>query len=112
ELLELRQLDEELDRALERSRSIERPRWWRRALGLGPELGDAPFRRIAELQVDAAVLFEEVNNSLKMLGDQYLARIYRLANQRLHLGEWDATILRKLETLENLYDKMHDFQAN
>jgi hypothetical protein len=112
ELLELRQLDEELDRALERSRSIERPRWWRRTLGLGPELGDAPFRRIAELQVDAAVLFEEVNNSLKMLGDQYLARVYRLASQRLHLGEWDATILRKLDTLENLYDKMHDFQAN
>jgi uncharacterized Rmd1/YagE family protein len=69
------------------------------------------MQRIAELQVDAATLFEEVNNSLKMLGDQYLARVYRLASQRLHLPEWDATILRKLNTLESIYEKMHNFET-
>ena len=82
-------------------------------LGLGlARRGDAAIKRIAELQVDAAVLFEEVNNSLKMLGDQYLARVYRLSSERLHLAEWDASILRKLNTLESMYDKVHDFETN
>jgi hypothetical protein len=46
------------------------------------------------------------NGSQKLLGDQYLARVYRLASQRFHLEVWDASILRKLETLESIYDKM------
>ena len=39
------------------------------------------------MQVESAVLFEGVNNALKLLGDQYLARVYRLASQRFHLEE-------------------------
>jgi len=49
-----------------------------------------------------------VNNVLKLLGDQYLARVYRLTAQRFHLNEWDASILRKLETLESIYQKISD----
>jgi uncharacterized Rmd1/YagE family protein len=45
---------------------------------------------------------------LKLLGDQYLARVYRLVSQRFHLEAWDASILRKLETLESIYGKMSD----
>lgn len=56
--------------------------------------------------MDSAILFERVTNTLKLLGDQYLARVYRLAAQRFHLQSWDTTILRKLDTLDNLYDKM------
>jgi hypothetical protein len=66
---------------------------------------------IAELQVDSALIFERVTNTLKLLGDQYLARVYRLVSQRFHLEEWDASILRKLETLENIYGKMSDRAA-
>jgi hypothetical protein len=112
ELLEMRFLDGELDRALEQSHARQPARGWRKLLGLGPSIGgESPLQRIAELQVDAATLFEEVNNSFKMLGDQYLARVYRLASQRLHLPEWDASILRKLNTLESLYEKLHDFET-
>ena len=49
-----------------------------------------------------------MTNTLKLLGDQYLARVYRLASQRFHLEAWDASILRKLQTLENIYGKMSD----
>jgi uncharacterized Rmd1/YagE family protein len=49
-----------------------------------------------------------VTNTLKLLGDQYLARVYRLVSQRFHLEDWDASILRKLETLESIYGKMSD----
>ena len=62
--------------------------------------------------MDNAVLFEGVNNALKLLGDQYLARVYRLVSDRFHLAEWDASILRKLQSLESIYQKLSDEAAN
>jgi len=69
------------------------------------------MRRIARLQMDSAILFEGVNNALKLLGDPYLSRVYRLAAHRLHLPDWDASIIRKLGTLESIYDKIADRQS-
>ena len=67
--------------------------------------------RIAELQVDSAVLYEGVNNALKLLGDQYLARVHRLIAQRFHLPDWDASIRRKIQTVESIYQKISDRQS-
>ena len=105
ELLEMRILDEQLDRALDEGYE---------ALSRKPPLLSFPgsyhkdTTRIAQLQVDSALLFERVTNTLKLLGDQYLARVSRLASQRFHLEDWDASILRKLQTLESIYGKMSD----
>ena len=110
ELLEMRYLDQKLDRALNQAfESLSKP-----TLSLPRLLGyyGADLRRVAELQVDNAVLFEGVNNTLKLLGDQYLARVYRTANQRFHLKEWDESILRKLQTLESIYEKISDQASN
>jgi hypothetical protein len=107
ELLEVRFLDDRLDGMLDRT--------YDHAL-LGEGGGrrasrKADMRRIAGLQMDAALLFESVNNALKLLGDQYLARVYRLAAQRFHLADWDQSIQRKVSTLEGIYRKMADDQA-
>jgi hypothetical protein len=110
ELLEMRYLDQRLDRALDQAYdTLSRP-----LLNLLRVFGyySAALRRVAELQVDNAILFEGVNNTLKLLGDQYLARVYRLVNKRFHLEEWDASILRKLETLESIYEKISDQAAS
>ena len=61
--------------------------------------------------MDSAILFEGVNNALKLIGDQYLARLYRLAAHRLHLPDWDSSILRKLQTAESIYTKLSDQQT-
>ncbi len=106
ELLELRYLDARLDAALEDAHEAVQA-----GTGLLGRASAANLRRIAGMQVDAAMLFEGVNNALKLVGDQYLARVYRLAGQRLHLPQWDASILRKLGTLETIYDKINDRQA-
>ncbi len=105
ELLEMRILDEQLDRALDEGYEAlsQKPR----LLSL-PGSHEKDITHIAQLQVDGALLFEHVTNTLKLLGDQYLARVYRLASQRFHLEAWDASILRKLETLESIYTKMSD----
>ena len=105
ELLEMRILDEQLDRALDEGyEALSRTP---RLLSL-PGSHDKDMTHIAQLQVDNALIFERVTNTLKLLGDQYLARVYRLVSQRFHLEDWDASILRKLQTLESIYGKMSD----
>ena len=64
------------------------------------------------MQVDGAILFERVSNAPKLLGDQYLARVYRLAAQRFHLNEWNGSILRKLDAMESIYKQMHERAAS
>ncbi len=105
ELLEMRFLDQRLDDALDLAydRLSKRSRKWFQFPS-----GPADLRAISQWQVDSAILFEGVNNVLKLLGDQYLARLYRLVAQRFHLADWDGSILRKLETLESIYQKISD----
>lgn len=109
ELLEMRYLDDKLDDALDESYVTLTRRGWQDSARWSMPLKQ--MRRVAQLQVDSAVLFEGVNNALKLLGDQYLARVYRAASQRLHLNEWDASIIRKLQTLESIYQKLTDRHA-
>ena len=73
ELLEIPYLDQKLDRALNQAYETlaKRPVSLSRLLGYD----SADLRSVAELQVDNAVIFEGVNNTLKLLGDQYLARV-------------------------------------
>ena len=106
ELLEVRFLDDRLDGMLDRT-------YDHALLGAGRHASrKADMRRIAALQMDSALLFEAVNNALKLLGDQYLARVYRLAAQRFHLPDWDQSIQRKVSTLEGVYRKIADDRAS
>jgi len=104
QLLEMRWLDSRLDRDLEEA--YESPI---RRLPLGPRAKD--LQRIGQMQVDAAILFERVRNALKLLGDQFFARLYRLAAGRFQLAEWDASIQRKLDTLDSIHGKVNDHAA-
>jgi hypothetical protein len=108
ELLEMRFLDARLDLALDEAYVVTSRE--RGGAGLLRSSGGERFR-IAQLQVDSAFLFGRVSNALKLVGDQYLARVYRALAQRFHLSEWDAGIQRKLETLESLYEKLTDRAA-
>ncbi len=110
ELVERRFLDHQLDQALDEGYNALMKRRWSKFRWPGSL--DSKLRHIAGLQVDSAILFERVTNTLKLLGDQYLARVYRLGSQRFHLQGWDTSIVRKLETLDNLYGKMSDNRSN
>jgi hypothetical protein len=108
ELLEMRYLDNQLDHALEQAFAVaSRPSRF-----FSTRQQSADLREIARLQADASLLFEQVNNALKLVGDQHLSRLYRAALARFHLPDWDASILRKLHTLDSLYGKTSDRAAN
>jgi hypothetical protein len=113
ELLEMRFLDDRLDTALDRSHEMLWGNETRRhsLRSLVRREARSAMRSIATLQIDSAVLFESVNNAVKLLGDQFLARLYRLTARRFHLEEWDASILRKLETLDSIYAKLENEQS-
>ena len=110
ELLEMRYLDHQLDDALDRSyEAISHQTWMQKLI---PGSSGAGIRSVSQMQVDGAILFERVSNAPKLLGDQYLARVYRLAAQRFHLAEWSASSLRKLDAIETIYKQMHDRAAS
>jgi hypothetical protein len=70
------------------------------------------LRELGELKVEANGLFERTSNVLKLVGDQYLSRLYRLLATRFHLPEWERAIQRKLEVLEGVYEVISDQAAH
>jgi hypothetical protein len=109
ELLELRALDEQLDRGVDEAYSV----LTRKLPWLGSfSTRAADVGQVSQLQADAAVLFEGVDNALKLLGDQYLARLYRVASDRFHLPQWDTAIERKLRVLDGIYEKLSSRAAS
>jgi len=104
ELLELRDLDDALDHGVETAYGVLSRRdrsWW-----AGLRTPQSELDAVAQAQADAAVLFEGVDNALKLLGDQYLARLYRAVSDRFHLPQWDAAIERKLGVLDSIHQKL------
>jgi hypothetical protein len=106
QLLVMRHLDDQLDEALEDAYELLYRRRW---MFLRPS---ANLRRVALLQADAAITFEGLTHSVKLLGDQFMARFYRAVAGRFHLADWDASINRKLRTLDSIYQKLSDRQAH
>jgi hypothetical protein len=105
QLLELRFQDGRLDRALERFAGVPRRRG-----GLGSFLNPyrQPVRELAELTVESALLSERAMNAMKLLGDDYLARVAGCLADRLHLADWAATVRRKQEAVARLYETLND----
>ena len=106
QLLEMRFLDRQLDLSLEQSYDLFSKR--QRTRFPLTRAFESDLGRVAQLQADSALLFEGVSNALKLLGDQYLSRVYRHSARRLFLADWDRTIARKLEVLESIYQKLED----
>ncbi len=103
QLLEFRHIDDRLDDRLEAAyRLIHAERGRRRPIGW--RLHSGAVRSVRELEIEATSLFERADNNLKLIGDQYLSRIFDLARNRFHLGEWQQSIRRKLDVVGDVYD--------
>jgi hypothetical protein len=104
QLLEFRHIDDRLDDRLEAAYRLIRPLApRRRALAVWRPQA-AAVRSVRELEIEATSLFERAENNLKLIGDQYLARVFQLASARFHLREWEQNIRRKLETVGDVFD--------
>jgi hypothetical protein len=108
ELVELRFLDARLERRLDEAYGLLARS---RARLTGLKQRSVELERLGRFQVDSAILHENFDNALKLLGDDYLARLYEVCSERFHFGAWDAAIERKLATLESIYAKLSDQAA-
>jgi hypothetical protein len=109
QLLEYREIDNRLDDRLATAygfiHSLARSRlpFWR--------FHTRQVRALGELKVEANSVFERTGNALKLVGDQYLARAYRLLATRFHLDAWEQSIKRSLDVLESVYRAVSDQAA-
>jgi hypothetical protein len=103
-LLELRTYDTLLDRVLDRAYDD---------LEKKPSIMTLrPFATIidylSEVKLDVSEVIEKVTNSLKLIGDPYLARVYTRAATRFGLSAWEASLRHKLATVESLYELLYE----
>ncbi len=110
QLLEYRHIDNRLDKSLASAYKLIHPLatsrlpFWR--------IHSRPLRVLGELKVEANDLFERTGNVLKLIGDPYLARVYRLVAQRFHVEAWEQSIRRSLEVAEGVYQVVADQAAS
>jgi len=109
QLLEFRHIDTRLDASLAEAYRLVHPtiqHWlpfWRTYT--------RPLRWLGELKVEANGLFERTGNALKLVGDTYLARVYRLMASRFALDTWQRSIERSLHVSEEVYRVVSDQAA-
>ena len=102
QLLEYRHIDDRLDATLTQANKLIARLEKSRLPFLRSQ--DSALRLLGELKVEANGLFERTVNVFKLIGDQYLARVYRLLATRFHLRDWERSIERKLEVVEGIYE--------
>ncbi len=109
QLLEYRQIDRQLDQQLEAAYPLihRLSRTWLPVW----QTHTRPLRSLGKLKVDAHEMLERTSNVLKLIGDQYLARLYQLVGGRFHLEEWGANIRRSIAVLEGIYQVLSDQSA-
>lgn len=69
------------------------------------------LRELGDLRIEANAVFERAGNALKLIGDQYLSRVYGMLVARFHLNEWEHSIERSLNTVEEVYGAVSDQAA-
>ncbi len=102
QLLEFRFYDEQLDGHIARIHDqvqARRHRW--------TALFRSPYRKLARQTlgtlVDLNEFIERVENSLKIIGDFYLAKLYESAVRRMRIPAWQASVTRKQQLLAQTY---------
>jgi len=103
QLLELRYFDDLLDAELGRiydEVEASGGKWW--ALFWSPygKLAKKVMRQL----LDLSEFTERVENSLKVIGDFYLARVYRSAVRRFRIPSWQSSISRKQTLVAQVYE--------
>ena len=105
QLLELRYYDDLLDRSIKGVYE-----GGLQSHGRGPALLRilrSPYRRMARrvlaTLLEMSEFIERVENSLKIIGDFYLARVYEGAVRRLRIRQWQSAVTRKQQMLNQVY---------
>ena len=109
QLLELRHIDMKLDNRLASAYQVIHPlarsAWpfWR--------LQSRQLRAMGELRIAAHEVYQRTTNVLKLVGDPYLARVYRMLAARFHLESWQKSVEQSLDVVESVHQTVSDQAA-
>jgi hypothetical protein len=100
QLLEFRYYDDFLDRELTRVYDAAGRR--------RPGILRSPYKRLLRdlslTLIELSEFVERVENSLRIVGDTYLAKVYEGAVQQLRIEQWQAQVTRKQGVLNHTYE--------
>lgn len=103
QLLEMRYYDEVLDEKL--------AQLYRSVVGRKKGLFSNEYSQLAEeagqMYLEISEIFENIENSLKTVGDFYLATIFRNTTKRFKLDDWTRSINEKLSNLAEISKLLH-----
>lgn len=102
QLLELRYYDALLDARINETydqMELRNRGWWL--------LFRSPYRRLARRTaltlIELSEFIERAENSIKLIGDVYLAKVYMAAAQQLRIPDWQRSVTRKHELLSRTH---------
>ncbi|AWB11057.1 hypothetical protein TDSAC_1721 [Thermodesulfobium acidiphilum] len=98
ELAQIRALDRILDKSLDYFESIIE----KKSIFL------PPIKEISLFFLNVSLNRERLDNALKLIGDLYLARIYKSLGLKLHVSEWENSLERNLKTLSDIYQLLRE----
>jgi hypothetical protein len=64
-------------------------------------------REANALYIEFSDYVDRVDNSLKFVGDFYLATVFRTAVNRFHMREWEESVTRKMNTVARVSELLH-----
>ncbi|HYV45754.1 MAG TPA: hypothetical protein VFA20_12890 [Myxococcaceae bacterium] len=108
QLLELRYYDDLLDEQLKRIYDEIQAKKARRYGLFRRSPYKALARRVLAMVLEMSEFIERVENSLKVIGDFYLAKVYEGALGRLRINAWQESVTRKQQLLGNVYQLLKD----
>ncbi|MBU0470209.1 MAG: hypothetical protein KKA62_00640 [Nanoarchaeota archaeon] len=101
--LELRVYDYHLDNVLEKAYDDIGTKKTRFFLQYKHMLNDLLYIRLEITEV-----IDKVENSLKLVGEPFLAKVYSLASKKFYIDTWKSSVRSKLNTLEKIYESLSD----
>src|SRR5262249_3075047 len=109
QLVELRFFDRRLDERMSDLFQVVYSRPKLRTLAVNP-FGRA-LEEVSELKVETTLIAERVGNALKFFEDLYLAKVYTLTAERLHLDAWRSSVESKLKVVHDIFDTLNSRAA-
>jgi hypothetical protein len=106
QVLELRFFDRLLHDAIEEVSEELRPR--RRLFHILHDPYEAPLHRLSGIRTDVSLIRERIFNTLKLVGDAYLARVYEEARRKVGAEKHEGTVRDQLSVLTDIYTALNN----
>jgi len=107
ESLELRTYDTVLDTAIEKAYA---DLLTKKKFGLSPFSSKLDY--LSTIKLEISDIIEKISNFMKLVGDDYLAKVYSTASERFYLDKWRSSVERKLDTVESTYSTLSGRLSN